>query len=459
MTLVSRGFKSSFSPALNYIFILLVLLLCSHTAVAQDTVPQPESKPAYNAQALCDACSSSDLTTLSRSLLLIADFQSSPSGPYNTPYDKATVASVQQWAMFDLLDLVQKDVRFGCVLVTDRAQVFRPMDPVLPTDRAEIRRKMMLTPPKNGGKISEGLAKSVELITAMPTIPNQDRRLALVLLLSRYPTDVEAIKKSIDDLNHILPTDVHIVATAATPAVQENLEKLAESWQAKFGAANVDRELPGAMLHVYQQLNAFDQSYAEELTAIKAALDKCCKEKAAVCKLLDKPETNPGDFTPILTLIRNESNTIRIRLDAIDLAISKISSGNTSIDIGPLKIELNKLIEELDKRIQLSLTKIDAKLTAIDSKIDKLSFTVDIEAVATAVTRKLSAWLWWLLLLLLTAIGGILFTAIVSRKTYQHVHYHKNHGPTGQGSTGQGSTGQGSTGHYDNPPPKKPGSY
>lgn len=435
--------------------ILSFIALQSVAQEVREVVLKPDPKNEKIPGGFCGACDSCDVQSISRSLLVIADFQSGQPEP--CPTGKATIAAVQQWAFFDLLDLVQKDVRFGSVFVTDQAHVFRHMEPVLPTDRAEIRRKLMLARAKNGGRISDGLKKGIELLSAVPRIPSENSKVSLVLLLSRYPSDIDEIKNVLnDDANRELLKDaeLHILATVTTDSVSSQLDALATSLHATFGAAHFDRELPSAMIHVYRQLKAFDQSFVDELKSIRAAIDKCCKEKAAVCKMLDHSGPVPvpitNDYSEILTLIRNEAQTINVRLDKIDTSINNLKLGNESIDLGPLKIELNTLLADLDKRIQLSLTRIEDKLTIIDEKIDGIKLVFDAEAFAKLLVAKLAGWFTLLLLLLLATLGILLFTAIVSRKIHTHVHHSKGHGSSGGATTG-----------YDVPPatPKKPGSY
>ena len=406
-------------------------------------------------EALCDDCSSSDLPSTLRALLVIADFQPTPTEPCATP--KATIAAVQQWAIFDLLDVVQKDVRFGSVFVTDKSHVFRPMEPVLPTDRAAIRRKLMQAQPRSGGSVSDGLEKGIQLLSSIPVLPNQNRHLSLVLMLSRYPTDVEAIKKSIEPIKsstdiYKFSTEIHILATVVNSTTEEKLRGLAVELGATFGAAQWDRELPGEMVNVFQQLNAFDQNYLEELTAIKAAFTKCCKEKNAICKLIDGGTGNNCDFGEIIALIREESMKLEERLIIIE---RKPPPPCPDVDLGPLmdeinnlKIEIRTLIENLEKQIKISITmmgdKLDSHLTIIEKKIENIkiseSTNPNTDIVAVAVYNKLFGWFWFLSFLLLLAIGCVLFTAIISRKIHKRVHYSKSDGMGSGGGAGYGGT-------------------
>lgn len=152
-------FHGSFST--NWIFRICILAaLIINSADGQETalngngelVPQPQN-PVPNP--LCDGCATEIPPRVSCGLIVVADFQPNPLDPCEP--GKTTVASVQQWALFDLLDMVQSDVHFGSVFVTNQAHVLRPLTQVRPTERSEIRRKIMQAQPRSGGSLVDGV--------------------------------------------------------------------------------------------------------------------------------------------------------------------------------------------------------------------------------------------------------------------------------------------------------------
>ncbi len=264
--------------------------------------------------------------------------------------------------------MVQSDIQFGAVFVTNQAHVLRPLGPVRPTERSEIRRKIMQAQVRSGGSVVDGLNKAIDLLKDFHSSAENPRQLALVLLVSRAPTDLVNMSATIEKIKQNIPaTEVYFVTTVATPSVDKQWETYADSIpSATFRAAQTHRELPTALMECYRQLGAFDQAYAEELVAIKAVIEKCCREKTALCKLVDNlnPPTDCKLTDEKIEKLIACINVISNRLDHFEINITDSVSRKLMEQVESLKVEILKLQDGTDN-LKIAIASIESHLVKI----------------------------------------------------------------------------------------------
>lgn len=274
-----------------------------------------------------------------------------------------------------------------------------------------------------------------DLLKDFDSTPEHSRKLSLVLLVSRPPSDIPKLTAAIEEIRKLVPnTELHVVSTVATVTVEQQWDEFAKQLPAFIGSAQTHRELPNALIECYRQLGAFDEAYAEELGAIKAAIEKCCREKQALCKLIDKlgphvPPVTPPDCTSIekkLDQLIATVTTINEQLNSLSIKISDSLFLKLKEQIDTLRADITKLTEEIAllkadiKTIKESLIRIEekiGKIQGIDVNIDEL------EARIKKIISGLFGWLYLLLLLALCALACIVFVALLCRKTHQQVQH------------------------------------
>ena len=377
-------------------------------------------------EAYCDQCNADVQSDSKRGLIVICDFQPGPIDP--CPIGKQSIASVQQWALFDLLDLVQSDIYFSAVFVLERPYTLRSFAPVPMLERSELRRRIIQAAPRAGGSLQEGLTKAFELLASFKSTADHPKQLSLVLLLTRPVPSPEALATELAKFKEIdSALQLHVVSTVASQATRDQHQAFAELVQANYGPADSHRELSAALNACFKQLGAFDASYAEELKVVKATLAKCCHDKQELCKLVD--QKTPGYVQPVdLSVVINELKVLQEKCELLnnrlnDLEISIVNKVSSVFveQIGDVKKQLSILMQEI-KTIESSIgevkTLIQTSTANIIAEIKniKIASGHDPKATADEIMNRLRKWIYLLMLMLLIALGGIAFLLIKPKR-------------------------------------------